>query len=194
MDFWGNVRYCERMGLDGFGPRLRRTREQMGVGLRELSRRSGIGLSTLQQWETGKRWDGKAPPGDDVKKIAQALGVGVDELLGLSETGVQPAPLPPPRPARQPDGKFDRRAIIEYVEAWPDPIFYERLMREKEARGAESESYFRLCLRTFRLWTANFNGVLETAEEFRGEIWDQESTKEDDEPTDVSDSNSAIGK
>ncbi len=93
VDFPASVRYCEHMSSEDFGTRLRRIRETKGMTLRELSRRTGIGLSTLHQWETGKRWAGKAPPGDDVQRLAQELDATVDHLLGKADVPLPRRPL-----------------------------------------------------------------------------------------------------
>lgn len=112
------VRYCEHMNSEGFGARLRRLRESKGVGLRELSRRTGLGVSTLHQWEAGKRWEGKAPPGDDVRRLAEALGIGLETLLvgdGLPDGSAEPQTVAPPR-RLTPDELFRRFGIQPYEE------------------------------------------------------------------------------
>lgn len=117
MDFTTTVRYCEHMEIEGFGQRLRRVREELGIGLRELHRRSGIGLSTLQQWESGKRWAGKAPPGDDIKRIEIALGVPIGSLLATTEEAeamsVRPRTVAPIRRLTEAE-LFERFGIKPY--------------------------------------------------------------------------------
>ncbi len=102
------------MSSESFGTRLRRIRGVKGVSLRELSRRTEIGLSTLHQWEVGKRWAGKAPPGDDVQRLAHALNVTVDQLLG--EDGARPE-SPPPAWMTEPVGSLLRRLGARPFEA-----------------------------------------------------------------------------
>lgn len=65
-----------------FGERLRALRKARGLGLRELSRLSGVPLSTLQQIESGKRWGGEIPPGGFLRQVAGPLGMTVAQLIG----------------------------------------------------------------------------------------------------------------
>lgn len=113
-----SVRYCEHMKSEGFGAQLRRVRESKSVGLRELSRRTGLAVSTLHQWETGKRWEGKAPPADDVQRIAEALGIGIDALLVsvVLPDGMEEKPTVAPPRRLTPDELFRRFGIQPYEE------------------------------------------------------------------------------
>lgn len=86
--FTGTLHYCEQMESASFGERLRAIREgryiRRGrkIPLRELADRAGLAFSTISQWETGARWKDKAPPGDDLKRIAEVLEVTVGQLVG----------------------------------------------------------------------------------------------------------------
>jgi transcriptional regulator with XRE-family HTH domain len=175
------VRYPEHMAeIEPFGVRLRRLRGEQKMGLRELARRSRVNVSTVSETERGVIWAHGYPPLEQVRAYADALGVPLGVLApALGDPPGEPPDGPrPDRPRLGPDAAYNRGVIVEYVEAWPDPIFHERLMREKEARTPES--YARFCLRTFALWTANFNGVLETAEEMRGEVYDEPGSPGDE--------------
>jgi transcriptional regulator with XRE-family HTH domain len=160
------------MESETFGHRLKRLRDARGLSQRKLATAAGLTNGAISQAEHGKLWVDQAPSYDIVRRLAAALGVTSEELTGGAAPPGEPPDGPrPDRPRLGPDAAYNRGVIVEYIESWPDPIFHERLMREKEARTPES--YARLCLRTFALWSANFNGVLETAEEMRGEVYDQ---------------------
>lgn len=78
-----------------FGKRLREIREgcliRTGPKLSQRALAALVGKSQtyISQLETSGRWHGKFPPLDDVRRLADALGVTVDELSGTE-------PLPPP--------------------------------------------------------------------------------------------------
>jgi transcriptional regulator with XRE-family HTH domain len=57
---------------------LRRIRQEQGLTLAEVSRASGVSISTLSKVETGQA----APTFDTMLKIARALGVSFENLLG----------------------------------------------------------------------------------------------------------------
>lgn len=60
--------------------RLREIRKRKGLTQAELSRRSHINRVCISQYETGV----KRPNVDNLKRLAVALGVSTDELLGVS--------------------------------------------------------------------------------------------------------------
>lgn len=64
-----------------FGERLSHIMREYNVSLRELSRRTGITLTTLQRYATCKR----VPRATEILKCANALSVTCDYLLGLSD-------------------------------------------------------------------------------------------------------------
>lgn len=64
------------------GQRIRTLREQKGWSVRELSRRANVRQATLSEVENGKRRDMTT---ETAKRIALALGVGVDFLIGTWE-------------------------------------------------------------------------------------------------------------
>lgn len=64
-----------------FAQRLRQCREQLGLSLSDLSRHTGLSYNTLQQYEEQLT----IPRIDAVEKLAKALQVSSDYLLGLSD-------------------------------------------------------------------------------------------------------------
>jgi ribosome-binding protein aMBF1 (putative translation factor) len=70
------IEMAERL-LEGASP-VRVWREHRGLSQGELARRAGVGVSYLSEIETGRK------PGslDAVAKLARALGVAVDDLVG----------------------------------------------------------------------------------------------------------------
>jgi len=68
--------------LVSLGQRIRTLREQKGWSVRELSRRANVRQATLSEIENGKRRDMTT---ETAKRIALALGVGVDFLIGTWE-------------------------------------------------------------------------------------------------------------
>ena len=68
--------------------RLKALREAARLSQRELARQIGERQSNIQYWET----TGKVPRSDVLVALAQALGVGVEELLGEKRPRRVPAP------------------------------------------------------------------------------------------------------
>lgn len=89
IDFSASGCYSNHMSNEELGERLRRFRLARGLSVRELARRSGINHATISLAERRKRWVGKPPSIVDVRNLAQALEVTVDQLLGDDNT-----PLP----------------------------------------------------------------------------------------------------
>ncbi|MGV9270226.1 helix-turn-helix domain-containing protein [Kitasatospora sp. NPDC003701] len=69
------------------GPRLRSLSERRGLLLTEVSRLSGIDLSTLSRIENGRR----RPSVEALLRLASAYGTSLDDLVGA----VPPAAVPP---------------------------------------------------------------------------------------------------
>ncbi|MFB8237519.1 helix-turn-helix domain-containing protein [Kitasatospora purpeofusca] len=83
------------------GPRLRSLRERRGLLLTEVSRLSGIDLSTLSRIENGRR----RPSLEALLRLASAYGTSLDDLVGaVPPAAVRPAAVPPAavRPAAVP--------------------------------------------------------------------------------------------
>jgi transcriptional regulator with XRE-family HTH domain len=70
---------------------MKALREKRGLGLRELARMAGVHHPTLSQLERGVIADVTT---GTAKKIARALGVSVDYLIGMyeDEEDAEPAP------------------------------------------------------------------------------------------------------
>jgi transcriptional regulator with XRE-family HTH domain len=64
-----------------FPDRLRKFRESKGLSQTELAEKTGLQPSAVSHFETGKR----APSFDNLKRLADALDVTVDYLLGRTE-------------------------------------------------------------------------------------------------------------
>jgi transcriptional regulator with XRE-family HTH domain len=69
--------------LDAVGPRLRDLRQRRGATLADLSRSTGISVSTLSRLESG----GRRPTLELLLPLARAHQVPLDELVGAPETG-----------------------------------------------------------------------------------------------------------
>jgi transcriptional regulator with XRE-family HTH domain len=72
------------------GKRLQRLRRERGMSQRALALAAGVPLNTLQQWEQDRR----VPSLDGFFRLANGLGVTLDELAGRSATGQPSAPAP----------------------------------------------------------------------------------------------------
>lgn len=88
------------MGDKEFGARLLRLREMAGLTQASLAEAAGVPITTLRNWEHGRR----EPLASAVRKLASALGVTTDVLLGAAPDPTLPLPptdpTPPPRPRR----------------------------------------------------------------------------------------------
>ena len=68
------------------GPRIRQARERKGWSQRELGRQAQVRQAIISELETGKKAD---TIGVILKRLARALGVSVDHLLGTFEENDQ---------------------------------------------------------------------------------------------------------
>lgn len=62
-----------------FGLKLRGLRQEQELSLKELSRRSGLSLSYLNEIEKGKKY----PKNDKIMILAEALGASYDDLISI---------------------------------------------------------------------------------------------------------------
>jgi transcriptional regulator with XRE-family HTH domain len=76
---------------ESMGERFQRLRQEAKLTQEEASERSGVPINTLRNWEQGKR----LPRLDHAVRLARALGVSMDELVGFDEP-------PAERPGRSP--------------------------------------------------------------------------------------------
>ena len=82
--------------MEGFGERVIQARGKHGWTRRELARRAGLHEQHLAHIERGERYRIEA---ETIIKLARALGVSTDYLLGVSTAGGndEPPPAPPNR-------------------------------------------------------------------------------------------------
>lgn len=105
--------YCDIMDASGFASRLKRLREERGIGSYELSRMIGRAPSYVSMIETGARLRDAFPAADILAAIADALEVSTDLLLGReASSGNGQAP----EPKRLPLAEILRRMRAEPVE------------------------------------------------------------------------------
>lgn len=64
-----------------FGQKLKTARELRGLNQEQLADRSGLQASAISHFETGNR----KPSFENLKKLADALGVSTDYLLGRTD-------------------------------------------------------------------------------------------------------------
>jgi transcriptional regulator with XRE-family HTH domain len=63
---------------ESFGDRLRRVREEKRLSQADLAERTGFQPSAISHFESGRR----APSFDNLKRLADALSVTIDFLMG----------------------------------------------------------------------------------------------------------------
>jgi transcriptional regulator with XRE-family HTH domain len=106
---------------------LRRLREDVGMSLRELARRTGIDASALSRYERGR----KTPRADTVETIAAALGMEVAF-----------------RPARSANARFvDALSRLQAEAVSADPTLLDRAreaLDRLEGRSASAEEWRRV--------------------------------------------------
>lgn len=71
-----------------FQENLRKAREDKGLSQSDLADRTGFQPSAVSHFETGRR----APSFENLKRLADALGVSIDFLLGRED---EPKPVGP---------------------------------------------------------------------------------------------------
>ncbi len=102
---------------------LRHIRERAGLSQPELSGLTGVAQGTISDIELGKR----KPRGRTLRKLAQALGVQVTDLLGESETLKAQPPLFRELPEEAHSESEDRRSLED---ALRDPSSSEEAFRK----------------------------------------------------------------
>lgn len=86
----------------GWGRYIRAARTAAGLSVAALARRIGTSRETVFRWEAGKYRPDSA---DVVRRIAEVLGLPLDDVLAAA--GFRPTAPPPPEPARPPDPELD---------------------------------------------------------------------------------------
>jgi transcriptional regulator with XRE-family HTH domain len=71
-------------GRERFGDRLRRFRESKGLSQRALSQKAGVTQPTIAYLESGRRASVSL---ESARRIADALGISIDRLVGDSVIG-----------------------------------------------------------------------------------------------------------
>lgn len=74
--------------------KIRTLRKKNGMTLEEVGRIVGVGKSTVRKWENG---DIKNMRRDKIQKLAEALNVRPEYLMGWEEEEEEPAPATQPR-------------------------------------------------------------------------------------------------
>ena len=74
---------------ESFGDRLRKAREDKQLSQGELADKTGFQPSAVSHFESGRR----APSFDNLKKLADALTVSVDYLLGREARPISAGPV-----------------------------------------------------------------------------------------------------
>ena len=74
----------QEKGEDNLLKRIKSICESKGLSLRQLEQEAGLALNTISRWEKNK------PSIDKVKKVADTLGVTMDELLREEEADDNP--------------------------------------------------------------------------------------------------------
>ena len=85
--------------MDIFCTRLKAQRERLGWNQSELARRSGVPSQVISRLESGAR---AGLTLDVARRLASALGVGLDALAGTLDGAAEPvAEAPTPAPTRR---------------------------------------------------------------------------------------------
>ena len=74
------------------GERIAKSREKMGLSQTDLARIVGVAQSRISEFERGIKTDCTI---STAKRLARALGVGVDYLIGTWEDDTTPGPATP---------------------------------------------------------------------------------------------------
>lgn len=74
---------------ENFQDRLRKARQDRSLSQSELAERAGFQPSAISHFETGTR----APSFDNLRKLADALGVSIDYLLGRQPESTAAGPI-----------------------------------------------------------------------------------------------------
>lgn len=135
--------------LAAMGPRLRVSRERRGDTLTDVSRATGISLSTLSRVENGRR----KPNLELLLHLAKAYGVSLDELVSTAPATVEKPHSPPPqRPV-------DDKAVLPLTHYVGGVHAHKHVLpatddQPPRPRQVSHEGYEWLCVLSGRLWLA----------------------------------------
>jgi transcriptional regulator with XRE-family HTH domain len=77
----GNSHLGAKLSTSPLPQRIRAAREKLGITQQELGRLCGFGVNQISRYETGTR----EPSAIGLSKIAIALGVSMEYLIGLTD-------------------------------------------------------------------------------------------------------------
>jgi transcriptional regulator with XRE-family HTH domain len=97
---------------DIFPERLKAARELRGLSQAALAEKAGAPPTTISHFEAGSR----KPSFDSLRRLAQALEVTTDYLLGLAETPIQSVETDPLFKGSQNLTNRDREIALEIVQ------------------------------------------------------------------------------
>lgn len=81
------------------GKRIQEIRVKRGMTQEALANIVNIGKSSISEWEACKR----VPRMNTIRKIAEALGVDVWEIIGFNDIGYEPMPASPTETEADPE-------------------------------------------------------------------------------------------
>lgn len=111
---------------ESFADRLRNIREEKGLSQLELAQRAGFQPSAVSHFESGRR----SPSFDNLKKLADALSVTIDYLLGRETAPTSAGPV-----AEQLFRNFEQMS----AEDQDDLAKFAALLAEKNRRRQEDK-------------------------------------------------------
>lgn len=151
-----------------FGLKVRQFRQEMGWNFEEMSRRSGISISYLNEIEKGKKY----PQPENQRRLAKALGVS-QEVLSSPELTKQFAPLGDLLKSNflneLPLDLFgiDLQQVVEIIARAPDRVnaFISALLEIARNYSLRDENFFFAALRAYQELRNNYFEEIETATE-----------------------------
>lgn len=99
------------------GDRIKLLREQKGMTLEELGNKVGVGKSTVRKWETGMISNMRR---DKIKKVADALEVTPDYLMGWAEKPLEAEHIKPVGDREEALNEYAKKLYEYYQNASPE--------------------------------------------------------------------------
>lgn len=97
------------------GDKIKQLREEKGMTLEELGNKVGVGKSTVRKWETGMIENMRR---DKIKKVADALNVTPDYLMGWTDEA--PEPMKPQGDREEALNEYAKLLFDHYQKASPE--------------------------------------------------------------------------